>query len=94
MITVGGSHIGSRRPTSDAQAVNQAGDRKAGSARLTRRNSIRTAEARYATESSSPRNTASTCLFHKTMAEDADTARSHLENSLKHMKTDYVDLWE
>ena len=32
-------------------------------------------------------------IFTKTMAEDAATARSHLEGSLRRMKTDYVDLW-
>jgi predicted aldo/keto reductase-like oxidoreductase len=33
-------------------------------------------------------------IFTKTMAEDAATARSHLEGSLQRMKTDYLDLWQ
>ena len=33
-------------------------------------------------------------IFTKTMAEDAATARSHLEGSLRRMKTDYLDLWQ
>jgi len=33
-------------------------------------------------------------LMTKTTAKDANTAKEHLEASLKRMKTDYVDLWQ
>ena len=33
-------------------------------------------------------------LMTKTYAKDAKTARTHLEGSLRRMKTDYVDLWQ
>lgn len=33
-------------------------------------------------------------LMTKTYSTDAETARKHLEGSLKRMKTDYIDLWQ
>ncbi len=33
-------------------------------------------------------------LMTKTLAKDAQTARAHLEGSLKRMKTEYIDLWQ
>ncbi|CAN5376183.1 aldo/keto reductase [soil metagenome] len=33
-------------------------------------------------------------IMTKTTARDANTARQHLEGSLKRMKTDYLDLWQ
>lgn len=33
-------------------------------------------------------------LMTKTTASDADTARAHLEASLRRLKTDYLDLWQ
>lgn len=33
-------------------------------------------------------------LMTKTTARDAATARKHLENSLKHLNTDHLDLWQ
>jgi len=33
-------------------------------------------------------------IMTKSKAKDAETAREHLEQSLKRMKTDYIDLWQ
>jgi aryl-alcohol dehydrogenase-like predicted oxidoreductase len=94
MLTVGGSHIGRPKADSDAQAVIEAaiesGIRSFDTAQLYQNGGSEIRYGKFLT----PKYREHVLIFTKTMAEDADTARTHLENSLKHMKTDYVDLWE
>ena len=92
MLTVGGSHIG-RPSESVAQAVIEAaiesGIRNFDTAQLYQNGGSEERYGKYLT----PKYREHVLIFTKTMAEDAATARSHLEGSLRRMKTDYVDLW-
>ena len=92
MLTVGGSHIG--RPAEGmAQAVIEAaiesGIRTFDTAQLYQNGGSEERYGKYLT----PKYREHVLIFTKTMAEDAATARSHLEGSLRRMKTDYLDLW-
>jgi aryl-alcohol dehydrogenase-like predicted oxidoreductase len=93
MIAVGGSHIG--RPSEKvAQAVIEAaiesGIRTFDTAQLYQNGGSETRYGKFLT----PKYREHVLIFTKTMAEDAPTARAHLEASLRRLKTDYVDLWE
>ena len=92
MITVGGSHIG-RPDETVAQAVIEAaiesGIRTFDTAQLYQNGG---SEERYG-NFLTPKYREHVLIFTKTMAEDAATARSHLEGSLRRMKTEYLDLW-
>jgi aryl-alcohol dehydrogenase-like predicted oxidoreductase len=92
MLTVGGSHIG-RPDESVAQAVIEAaiesGIRTFDTAQLYQNGGSEERYGKFLT----PKYREHVLIFTKTMAEDADTARSHLEGSLRRMKTDYLDLW-
>jgi aryl-alcohol dehydrogenase-like predicted oxidoreductase len=94
MLTVGGSHIG--RPPSDAVAqaiiegAIESGIRNFDTAQLYQNGGSETRYGKFLT----PKYREHVLLFSKTMAEDAATARSHLEGSLRRLKTDYLDLWE
>ena len=92
MLTVGGSHIG-RPAESVAQAVIEAaiesGIRTFDTAQLYQNGG---SEERYGSFLT-PKYREHVLIFTKTMAEDAATARSHLEGSLRRMKTEYLDLW-
>jgi aryl-alcohol dehydrogenase-like predicted oxidoreductase len=93
MLTVGGSHIG--RPSEVvAQAVIEAaiesGIRTFDTAQLYQNGGSEERYGKFLT----PKYREHVLIFTKTMAEDADTARRHLEGSLRRMKTDYVDLWQ
>ena len=92
MLTVGGSHIG-RPAESVAQAVIEAaiesGIRTFDTAQLYQNGG---SEERYGMFLT-PKYREHVLIFTKTMAEDAATARSHLEGSLRRMKTEYLDLW-
>ena len=94
MLTVGGSHIGRPRADSDAQAVIEAaiegGIRSFDTAQLYQNGGSEIRYGKFLT----PKYREHVLIFTKTMAEDADTARAHLEKSLRQLKTDYVDLWE
>jgi aryl-alcohol dehydrogenase-like predicted oxidoreductase len=92
MIAVGGSHIG-RPSESVAQAVIEgaieSGIRTFDTAQLYQNGGSELRYGKFLT----PKYREHVLIFTKTMAEDAETARSHLEGSLQRMKTDYVDLW-
>ena len=92
MLTVGGSHIG-RPSEAVAQAVIEAaienGIRTFDTAQLYQNGGSEERYGKFLT----PKYRDHVLIFTKTMAEDAATARSHLEGSLRRMKTDYVDLW-
>ena len=92
MLTVGGSHIG-RPAESVAQAVIEAaiesGIRTFDTAELYQNGGSEERYGKFLT----PKYREHVLLFTKTMAEDAATARSHLEGSLRRLKTDYLDLW-
>jgi aryl-alcohol dehydrogenase-like predicted oxidoreductase len=92
MLTVGGSHIG-RPDESVAQAVIEAaiesGIRTFDTAQLYQNGGSEERYGKFLT----PKYREHVLIFTKTMAEDADTARSHLEGSLRRMKTEYLDLW-
>src|SRR5476649_1060251 len=92
MLTTGGSHIG-RPSESVAQAVIEAaiesGIRTFDTAQLYQDGGSEERYGKFLT----PKYREHVLIFTKTMAEDAATARSHLEGSLRRMKTDYVDLW-
>lgn len=94
MLTVGGSHIGRPREDSDAQAVIEAaieaGIRNFDTAQLYQNGGSEIRYGKFLT----PKYREHVLIFTKTMAEDAKTARAHLDLSLQHLKTDYVDLWE
>jgi uncharacterized protein len=93
MLTVGGSHIG-RPSESVAQAVIEAaienGIRTFDTAQLYQNGGSEERYGRFLT----PKYREHVQVFTKTMAEDAATARSHLEGSLRRLKTDYLDLWQ
>ncbi len=93
MLAVGGSHIG-RPSESVAQAVVEAaienGIRTFDTAQLYQNGGSEERYGKFLT----PKYREHVLIFTKTMAEDAATARSHLEGSLRRMKTDYVDLWQ
>jgi aryl-alcohol dehydrogenase-like predicted oxidoreductase len=92
MITVGGSHIG-RPDESVAQAVIEAaiesGIRTFDTAQLYQNGGSEERYGKFLT----PKYRDHVLIFTKTMAEDAATARTHLEGSLRRMKTEYLDLW-
>jgi aryl-alcohol dehydrogenase-like predicted oxidoreductase len=93
MLTVGGSHIG-RPSESEAQAVIEAaiesGIRVFDTAQVYQNGGSEERYGKFLT----PKYREHVLIFTKTMAQDADTARSHLEGSLRRMKTDYIDLWQ
>ena len=93
MLAVGGSHIG-RPSESVAQAVIEAaiasGIRTFDTAQLYQNGGSEERYGKFLT----PKYREHVLIFTKTMAEDAATARSHLEGSLRRMKTDYLDLWQ
>lgn len=93
MLAVGGSHIG-RPSEAVAQAVIEAaiesGIRTFDTAQLYQNGGSEERYGRYLT----PKYREHVLIFTKTMAEDAATARQHLEGSLRRMKTDYLDLWQ
>ena len=92
MLTVGGSHIG-RPAESVAQAVIEAaiesGIRTFDTAQLYQNGGSEERYGKFLT----PKYREHVLIFTKTMAEDAATARAHLDGSLQRMKTDYLDLW-
>lgn len=93
MLIVGGSHIG-RPDEATAQAVVEAaiehGIRTFETAQLYQNGKSEERYGRYLT----PKYREHVLVFTKTMAEDAKTAREHLEGSLRRMKLDYIDLWQ
>jgi aryl-alcohol dehydrogenase-like predicted oxidoreductase len=93
MLAVGGSHIG-RPSEAVAQAVIEAaiesGIRTFDTAQLYQNGGSEERYGKFLT----PKYREHVLIFTKTMAEDAATARSHLEGSLRRMKTDYLDLWQ
>jgi aryl-alcohol dehydrogenase-like predicted oxidoreductase len=90
MLAVGGSHIG-RPSEAVAQAVIEAaiesGIRTFDTAQLYQNGGSEERYGKFLT----PKYREHVLIFTKTMAEDAATARSHLEGSLRRMKTDYLD---
>jgi uncharacterized protein len=93
MLTVGGSHIG-RPSESVAQAVIEAalenGIRTFDTAQLYQNGGSEERYGKFLT----PKYREHVQIFSKTMAEEAATARSHLEGSLRRLQTDYLDLWQ
>ena len=93
MLAVGGSHIG-RPSESTAQAVIDAaieqGIRTFDTAQLYQNGGSEERYGKFLT----PKYREHVLIFSKTMAEDAATAQSHLEGSLRRLKTDYLDLWQ
>jgi aryl-alcohol dehydrogenase-like predicted oxidoreductase len=93
MLAVGGSHIG-RPAEAVAQAVIEAaienGIRTFDTAQLYQNGGSEERYGKFLT----PKYREHVLIFTKTMAEDAATARTHLEGSLRRMKTDYIDLWQ
>jgi predicted aldo/keto reductase-like oxidoreductase len=93
ILTLGGSHLG--RP---AEAVAQAlietalelGVRTFETAQLYQGGGSEERLGRFLT----PKYRAHVQVFTKTMAEDAATARRHLDDSLRRLRTDYLDLWQ
>ena len=92
MLACGGSHIG-RPSEATAQAVIEAaierGVRVFDTAQLYQNGGSEERLGRYLT----PKYRAQVLVFTKTMAEDARTAREHLDGSLRRLKTDYLDLY-
>jgi predicted aldo/keto reductase-like oxidoreductase len=93
MLACGGSHVG--RPSETvAQAVVEAaieqGIRTFDTAQLYQNGGSEERYGKYLT----PKYREHVLLFTKTMAEDPATAQSHLEGSLRRLKTDYLDLWQ
>lgn len=93
MLTIGGSHIG-RPSESDAQAIIEGaielGVRTFETAQLYQNGGSEERFGKFLT----PKYREHIQLFTKTMAEDAATAREHLEGSLRRMRTDVIDLWQ
>lgn len=93
MLGLGGWHIG-RMNKRDAQATIEAA--LEGGVRF-----FDTAESyqsggseRYLGEFLTPKYRDAVYIMTKSTAKDANTARKHLEGSLRRMKTDYLDLWQ
>ena len=93
MLGVGGAHIG-QMSERDAQATIEVA--LEGGVRF-----FDTAESYQSGESESrfgkwltPKYRDVVYLMSKTRARDANTARRHLEDSLRRLKTDYLDLWQ
>ncbi len=93
MLGVGGWHIG-RMSEKDAQATIEAalegGVRFFDSAEQYQRGG----SERYLGKLLVPKYRDDVFLMTKTTARDAQTARRHLEDSLRRMNTDYLDLWQ
>ncbi len=93
MLTVGGSHVARAPENMTQQLIETAiesGIRTFDTAQLYQ-NGV--SEERYG-KFLTPKYREHVVLMTKTMAEDAATAREHLEGSLRRMKTDYLDLWQ
>lgn len=93
MLAVGGSHIG-RPSEAEAQRIVEAalegGIRTFETAQLYQNGGSEERYGKFLT----PKYREHVLLFTKTMATDARTAQSHLEGSLRRLKTDYLDLWQ
>jgi aryl-alcohol dehydrogenase-like predicted oxidoreductase len=93
MLTIGGSHIG-RPPEADAQAIIEGaielGVRTFETAQLYQNGGSEERFGKFLT----PKYRDHVQLFTKTMAGDAATARQHLEDSLRRLRTDVIDLWQ
>jgi uncharacterized protein len=93
MLTLGGSHLG-RPSEADAQALIETalelGIRTFETAELYQNGRSEERIGRFLTT----KYREHVQLFTKTMAEDAATARRHLDESLRRMKVDYLDLWQ
>ncbi|MBE2214507.1 MAG: aldo/keto reductase [Opitutaceae bacterium] len=93
MLTIGGSHIG-RPSEADAQAIIEGaielGVRTFETAQLYQNGGSEERLGKFLT----PKYREHVQLFTKTMAEDAATARRHLEDSLRRLRTDVIDLWQ
>jgi uncharacterized protein len=93
MLGCGGSHVG-RPPEAVAQAVIEAaieeGIRVFDTAQLYQNGGSEERLGRFLT----PKYREHVLIFTKTMAVDAATARQHLDDSLRRLKTDYLDLWQ
>lgn len=93
MLTLGGSHIG-RPSETEAQAIIEAamelGIRTFETAQLYQNGGSEERLGKYLT----PRYREHVQIFTKTMAQDAATARQHLDDSLRRLRTDVIDLWQ
>jgi uncharacterized protein len=93
MLTIGGSHIG-RPSEADAQAIIEGaielGIRTFETAQLYQGGGSEERFGKFLT----PKYRDHVQLFTKTMAQDAATARQHLEDSLRRLRTDVIDLWQ
>lgn len=93
MLAVGGSHVG-RPSEAEAERIIEAaievGVRTFETAQLYQGGGSEERYGKFLT----PKYREHVQLFTKTMARDARTARSHLEGSLRRMKTDVIDLWQ
>lgn len=93
MLSAGGSHIGGTSESEAQAVIEQAielGIRGFDTAQLYQGGR---SEERYG-QFLTPKYREHVLIMTKTMAEDAETAQSHLEGSLRRMKTDYIDLWQ
>ncbi len=93
MLTIGGSHIG-RPSEADAQAIIEGaiefGVRTFETAQLYQNGGSEERLGKFLT----PKYREHVQIFTKTMAEDAATARRHLDESLRRLRTDVIDLWQ
>lgn len=93
MLTIGGSHIG-RPSEGEAQAIIEGaielGIRTFETAQLYQNGGSEERFGRFLT----PKYREHIQVFTKTMAQDAATARQHLEDSLRRLRTDVIDLWQ
>lgn len=93
MLAVGGSHVG-RPSESEAERIIEAaiecGIRTFDTAQLYQNGRSEERYGRFLT----PKYREHVQIFTKTMATDGKTAQSHLEGSLRRMKTDVIDLWQ
>ena len=93
MLAVGGSHVG-RPSEAEAERIIEAaiecGIRTFDTAQLYQSGGSEERYGKFLT----PKYREHVQIFTKTMATDARTARSHLEGSLRRMRTDFVDLWQ
>jgi len=93
MLTIGGSHIG-RPSEAEAQAIIEGaielGIRTFETAQLYQGGRSEERMGKFLTS----RFREHVQVFTKTMAEDAATARRHLDDSRRRLRTDVIDLWQ
>lgn len=93
MLGVGGSHIGRPSEAVAQQLIETAielGIRTFDTAQLYQNGGSEERYGRFLT----PKYRSQVTILTKTMAQDPETARQHLEGSLRRLRTDYIDLWQ